>query len=188
MLDQLLHRRNSLRSGEEHGEFCSLIPWWKCTILVYLLRRCFIHALLALGYSVILYKWTRIFMTPDSSTFAAAYTERSGDYMPLVLRFVLYKTFVQRSIYFENKWRPKKKRIPSQATEKMEKRQTRRCGRCNHVGHNRRTCPIRDAWLYASLSLLQGAFLIMGFSPRYGPRNVYTRTHPWIFILCFFVV
>ena len=44
--------------------------------------------------------------------------------------------------------RPKKKRISlQQATEEIDKRQTRKCGICNQFGHNRRTCTTKGGVL-----------------------------------------
>lgn len=64
----------------------------------------------------------------------------------------------------------------------MEKRRTK-CGMCKYFGHNRRTCPIRDAYLYASLFSLHSASLIRGFSSNPGFFSLWSLVcvYPYVY-------
>ena len=127
-------------------QFCDKVVRCSCGYFEDVGSPC-VHALLALRHSEKLPNMVTYFHDSwKSSTFAAAYSERSEDkILPLVLKDVLTRGVCNAPSIMRKKGRPKKERIRSQqATEKLEKRRTR-CGMCNHFGHNRRTCPIRDA-------------------------------------------
>ena len=126
-------------------QFCDKGVRWSCGYFGDVGSPC-VHALLARMHSGKLPSIVTYFHDSwKSSIFAAAYSERSEDkILPLVLKDVLTCVCNAPSIT-KKRGRPKKRRIPSQqAAEKIEKRQTRRCGMCNNLGHNRRTCPIQD--------------------------------------------
>ena len=134
-------------------QFCDKVVRCSCGYFEDVGSPC-VHALLALMHSEKLPSMVTYFHDSwKSSTFATAYSERSKDkILSLVLKDVLTRGVCNALSITKKRGCPKKRRIPSQqATEKIEKRQTRRCGMCNHFGHNLGTCPIQDVWLYPSL-------------------------------------